>query len=180
MVESAAVIYFCYSQPQRRAFQNARPLVTTQESTKMEQGSSKGVLDKEQLESWPLRRATMSTFGLALMALRLKYHSSTWTPFGFSWTEPWVNQSFRETSVHCWSHWTSGFALSNVNSVQSLRLFATPWTAACQASLCITNSRSLLKLMSIESVMPSNHLILCVPFSSCPQSFPASGSFPVS
>ena len=53
-----------------------------------------------------------------------------------------------------------------INSVQSLshvRLFATPWTAACQASLSNTNSRSLLKLMSIESVMPSNHLILCHP-----------------
>ena len=44
-----------------------------------------------------------------------------------------------------------------------VRLFATPWTAACQASLSITNSRSLLKLMSIEPVMPSNHLILCCP-----------------
>ena len=50
------------------------------------------------------------------------------------------------------------------NSVQWLshvRLFVTPWTAACQASLSITNSRSLPKLMSIESVMPSKHLILC-------------------
>ena len=49
--------------------------------------------------------------------------------------------------------------------IQSLsnRLFATPWTAACQASLSNTNSRSLLKLMFIESVMPSNHLILCPP-----------------
>ena len=55
---------------------------------------------------------------------------------------------------------------------------ATSWTAACQASLTITNSWSLLKLMFIQSVMPSNHLILCrVPFSSCLQSFPASGSF---
>ena len=57
---------------------------------------------------------------------------------------------------------------------------ATEWTAACQASLSITNSRSLLKLMSIELVMPSNHLIHCCPFSSCPQSLPASGSFPMS
>ena len=48
-------------------------------------------------------------------------------------------------------------------SVVSDWLFATPWTAACQASLSNTNSRSLLKLMSIESVMPSNHLILCRP-----------------
>ena len=58
-------------------------------------------------------------------------------------------------------------------------LFVTPWTAAGQASLFITNSRSLLKLMSIESVMPSNRLILCHPFS-CVQSFSASGSFPLS
>jgi len=48
---------------------------------------------------------------------------------------------------------------------------ATPWTAACQASLFITNSRSLLKLMSIESVMPSNHLILCRPLLLLPSIF---------
>ena len=57
---------------------------------------------------------------------------------------------------------------------------ATPWTAARQTSLSITNSQSLPKLMSIESVMPSNHLLLCVPFSSSLQSFPASGSFQMS
>jgi len=50
----------------------------------------------------------------------------------------------------------------------------------CQASLSINNSWSLPKLMSIESVMPSNHLILCHPFSSCLQSFPTSGSFQMS
>ena len=53
---------------------------------------------------------------------------------------------------------------SSVQSLTRVQLFATPWTAACQTSLSITNSRSLLKLMSIESVMPSNHLILCCPF----------------
>ena len=61
-------------------------------------------------------------------------------------------------------------------SVQSLRrvwLFATPWTAAYQASLSITNSRSLLKLMSIESVMPSTHLILCRPLLLLPSIFPS-------
>ena len=52
---------------------------------------------------------------------------------------------------------------SSVQSLSRVRLFATPWTAACQASLSITNSRSLLKHMSIESVMPSSHLILCCP-----------------
>ena len=50
---------------------------------------------------------------------------------------------------------------SSVQSLRSVRLFATPWTVARQASLSITSSWSLLKLMSIESVMPSNHLILC-------------------
>ena len=55
------------------------------------------------------------------------------------------------------------FLFSSVQSLSCVRLFATPWTAACQASLSITNSRSLLKLMSIELVMPSNHLILCHP-----------------
>ena len=50
-----------------------------------------------------------------------------------------------------------------VHSHSRVRLFATPWTTACQASLSITNSWSLLKLMSIESVMPSNHLVLCRP-----------------
>ena len=69
---------------------------------------------------------------------------------------------------------------SSVQSLSCVRLFATPGTTACQDSLSITNSQSLPKLMSIESVMPSNHLISVVPFSSCPQSFPASGSFPMS
>ena len=61
-----------------------------------------------------------------------------------------------------------------------VQLFGTPGTAALQVSLSFTISQSLLKLMSIESMMPFNHLILCRRFSSCPQSFPASGSFPVS
>ena len=72
---------------------------------------------------------------------------------------------------------------SSVQLPSCARLFVTPRTAACQASLFITNSRSLLRLMSIESLMPSNHLILCCPlfpFSSCLQSFPASGSFQMS
>ena len=55
------------------------------------------------------------------------------------------------------------FQFSSVQSLSRVWLFATPWTAACQASLSITNSQSLFRLMSIESVMPSNHLILCRP-----------------
>ena len=60
----------------------------------------------------------------------------------------------------------------SVQSLSCVRLFATPWTAACQASLSITNSRSLLKLMSIESVMPLNHLALCRPLLLLPSIFP--------
>ena len=61
----------------------------------------------------------------------------------------------------------------SVHSLRRVRLFATPWTAACQASLSITNSRSLPKLMSSESVMPSNHLILCCPLLLRPSIFPS-------
>ena len=62
---------------------------------------------------------------------------------------------------------------SSVQSFSHVRLFAIPWTAALQASLSITNSRSLLKLMSIESVMPSNCLILCHPLLLRPSIFPS-------
>ena len=68
----------------------------------------------------------------------------------------------------------------SVQSLSHVWLIATPWTATCQASLSIINFQSSPKLMSIESVMPSNHLICVVPFSSCPQSFPASRFFPMS
>ena len=70
--------------------------------------------------------------------------------------------------------------LSSVQSLNCVRLFVTPWTAARQASLSITNARSLLKLMSIKLVIPSNHLILCCPLLLLPSIFPALGSFPVS
>ena len=69
---------------------------------------------------------------------------------------------------------------SSVQSLSRVRLFATPGTAACQASLSITTSRSLLKLMSIVSTMPSTISSSLVPFSSHLQSFPKSGSFPAS
>ena len=60
----------------------------------------------------------------------------------------------------------------SVQSLFQVRLFVTPWTAACQASLSITNSWSLLKLVTIESVMPSNHLTLCHPLLLPPSIFP--------
>ena len=65
------------------------------------------------------------------------------------------------------------FQFSSVQSLSCVWLFETPWTAARQASLSITNSQSLLKLMSIESVMPSSHLILCHPFLLPPLIFPS-------
>ena len=67
---------------------------------------------------------------------------------------------------------------SLVQSLSRVQFFVTPWTIARQASLSITNSRSLLKRMFIESVMPSNRLILCHLLLLLPSIFPASGSFP--
>ena len=69
--------------------------------------------------------------------------------------------------------YSSGYLFISVQSLNSVRLFATPWTAARQASLSITNSQSLLKLMSIESVMPSNDFILCRPLLLLPSIFPS-------
>ena len=66
---------------------------------------------------------------------------------------------------------------SSVQSLSHVRFFATPWTAACQASLSITNSQCLLKLTSTESVMPSNHLILCRPLFLPPSIFPSISIF---
>ena len=67
----------------------------------------------------------------------------------------------------------SSVQFSSVQLLRHVRLFVTPWTEAHQAFLSITNSRSLLKLMSIESVMPSNHLILCRPLLLLPSIFPS-------
>ena len=68
------------------------------------------------------------------------------------------------------------YQFSSVESLSHVRLFATPWTAAHQASLSITNSKSLLKLMFIESVMPPNHLICCCSLL-LPSIFPSIGVF---
>ena len=89
-------------------------------------------------------------------------------PIGPSWDRPLPQ-------ILCFS-----FALKYLSSVQSLhhvRLFVTPRTTARQASLSITNSQSLLKLMTIESVMPSSHLILCHPLLLLPSIFPSIRGF---
>ena len=67
--------------------------------------------------------------------------------------------------------------LSSVQLLSHVRLFKTPWTAACQASLSITNSQSLPKLMSIELVMPRKHLILCRPLLLLTSIFPSISVF---
>ena len=86
------------------------------------------------------------------------------------------------TYLHQWSFKARPYFLtlqdasvqfSWVQLLSRVRLFATPWTAACQASLSITNSRSLPKLISIDSVMPSNHLNLCYPLLLLPSIFPS-------
>ena len=94
--------------------------------------------------------------------LALGTHRAAETNVWFSFLSQWSDSSTNPCYCPC-------------QSVQSLRVWpvATPWTAARQASLSITNSRSLLKLMSIESVMPSKHLILCLPLLLLPSVFPS-------
>ena len=78
---------------------------------------------------------------------------------------------------HCARFFVSITSFSSVQLLSSVRLFMSSWTAACQASLSITNLQSLLKLMSIESMMPSNHLILCRPLLLPPSVFPSISVF---
>ena len=85
-----------------------------------------------------------------------------------------VHETHACKCIYCIS--PPGVLTQSVQSLSRVQLFVTPWTAARQASLSITNSWSLLKLMSIQLVMTSNHLN-CYPFSSHLQSFPASGVF---
>ena len=89
----------------------------------------------------------------------------------------WGNGNFKLKVVNksLWIRlvwWKHTHQFSSVQLLSRTQRFATPWTAARQASLSITNSWSLLRLMSIESVMPSNHLILCRPLLLLPSIFP--------
>ena len=93
------------------------------------------------------------------------------------------NLKWRKTVFNKWCYMypneirTLSNIISSVQSLSRVWPLATPWTAACQASLSITNSQSLLKLMSIKSVMPSNHLILCCPLLLPPSIFLSLGIF---
>ena len=97
------------------------------------------------------------TCNLPAPTLRRESHGSH-TPKPMPITQPWF-LSLPCLYLHGWV-WP-GQVRCSVQSLSCVQLFATTWTAACQASLSITNSWSLLKLMSIELVRPSNHLILC-------------------
>ena len=97
---------------------------------------------------------------------------SPWHRKGSDTTE---QLSLHFTSRHCWfaRHAIVHVWFSSVQLLSHVQLIVTPWTLALQASLSITNSQRLRKLMSIESVMPSNHLILCRPLLLVPSIFPS-------
>ena len=108
---------------------------------------------------------------LQLLHLDPRHHASPTchkicTPFHRS---PWHRRYARITTCQALPCWI----LPSVQSLSRVQLFVTPWTAACKASLSITNSQSLLKLMSIESVTLSNHIILCHPLLLLPSIFPS-------
>ena len=104
-------------------------------------------------------------------------------PYGNTWPQQCVNSQNRKTERRAKDESREKVPIWNVvvitvvQSLSNVWLFATPWTATLQASLSFTITWSVLKFMSIELVMLSKHLILCCSFS-CPQSFPASWSFP--
>ena len=91
-----------------------------------------------------------------------------WVANNQTWLNDWTTTRMRDIRID---------EESSVQVFSHVRLFVTPWTAACQASLSIINSGNLLKLMSIEYVMPSNHLILCCPLRHPPSIFPSTRVF---
>ena len=118
---------------------------------------------------------------VVLVAFKKNFTKAYLTTFAVIF--PWKQNIIWNNSILLGLGWINQHMPILFRSVQSLshvQLFVTPWTAAHQASLSITNSRSLLKLTSLELVMPSNHIILCYPLLLHLQSFPASGSFPMS
>ena len=144
------------------------------------------------LLSYPTTRALIKSALSALLlkaqvhcpGSRLLWEQTEWLPSSTKFTEmdtlasaalpvPHTVWKVRWFLLHRWRKLRLHVQFSSVQSLSHVQLFATPWTAACQASLSITNSQSLLKLMSIESVMPSNYLILCRPLLLLPLIFPS-------
>ena len=119
-------------------------------------------------------------------ALRWKIPLGAYPKEIHRWKHPWVTEIWGVLLLKLTNSWKLTLYKATVLSIQlrhthassvqllnGVWLFVTPWTTARQASLSITNSRSLLKLMSIESVMPSSHLILCCPLLLLPSVFPS-------
>ena len=104
---------------------------------------------------------------MEIQCFQVVWESQVLTPVSGSSSNTW-------TVIH---QSTKMYIVVAVQLLNHVQLSTTPWTAAHQAFLYFTISQSLLRLMSIELVMPSNHLILCWPFSSCPQSFSASCTY---
>ena len=100
-----------------------------------------------------------------------------WVAISFSRGSSWPRDWIQVSCISCIGRWilynrdTWEAPFSSIQSFSSVQVFATPWTEACQASLSITNPWNFLKLMSIESVIPSNHLILCHPLLFLPSIF---------
>ena len=120
-----------------------------------------------------LSRLNTYTSHLKIMTFSKELLTRNMIIFGIEITT--INSHFKNVYSHQ-VHWCVLSVFKWFSSIQLLscvRLFATPWTAACQASLSITNSCSLLKLMSIKSVISSNHLILCCPLLLLPSIFPS-------
>ena len=112
-----------------------------------------------QMMSWDLS-STKTCCSLRLQPVHRVY-GSLWSP-----------HSWKQISSWLFSNWVTLGKLFQFSSLSHVLLFANPWTAAHQASLSFANSLSWLKLMSIESVMPSNHLIFCRPLLLLPSIFP--------
>ena len=137
---------------------------------------------RPQLDSWvgkiPWRREQLPTPVFGLENSQKVGHN--WATFAFSgglWyccslPCPSFSGSLLPSHFRLLMPFYYWWPISSVQSLSHVQLFATPWTAAHQASVSITNSWSLLKLMSIESVMSSNHLILCCPLLLLPSIFP--------
>ena len=113
-------------------------------------------------EACRLHKESDMTERLTLLLLSLFTGSRSWD-LDISWWGAAVVTIHPTVGKSIWEGEKKDDQFSSVQSLCRVQLFATPWIPACQASLFITNSRSLFKLMSIESVMPSSHLILCRP-----------------
>ena len=116
-----------------------------------------------------------STFGLFIHQLTdIRIISS----FCLLWKKATMNIHVQHT---CWTFYhEQHFCVVVFQSLSHIQLFVTLWTVVCHASLAFTTVPSLLRLMPIESMMPFNHLILCCPIFSCPESFQQQGLFPLS